>query len=105
MRLVIVPENVQVWPSADCYLADEWHEIVWDSARILAYQTGFVRSDGIEIPEIHDGEVRISDASVGEDFLYVEFGSCVRICSSSSWRDFGKGKIVDGIRRLVDCCR
>ena len=57
MRLVIVPENVQVWPSADCYLADEWHEIVWDSARILAYQTGFVRSDGIEIPEIDNREV------------------------------------------------
>jgi len=48
---VIVAVHIEMWQGADGYAGYIGHQVVGDAHGRLAYESGFVGSDGIEIPQ------------------------------------------------------
>lgn len=99
---IIVAEDGEFLQPPDRNLCDIRHEVVGDAVGIFAHQTGFMCTDGVEVPEQENVPIRIGGRHGAHDVLEPELGLTVG-ADGGKWSIFAERKVF-GIRVSVDGC-
>ncbi|MNT09141.1 hypothetical protein D3C72_1439110 [compost metagenome] len=78
-RRVVTAEYHQLFTAPAGHLRHIRHQVVRDTARILANQPAFMRADRIEITQVGNAPVRIRCFQVAQDLLAHQLGLAIRV--------------------------
>lgn len=87
--IVVVAKHAELLSLAHSHLGDVWHQVVWDSVRVLAYLTALVGSDWVEIAQEDDVPLRVCLLHIHQHFLQHRLGLTAWIGAMSLWTFLG----------------
>ena len=88
LGFVVIAENGKTFALANGYLRNKRHEVIRDTLRVFTDETGFMRTNGIEVTKKNDGEIGVSESCILKNDLEHIFCPAVRIGASANDRSF-----------------
>ena len=83
LGVVVVTEYGETSELADGNLRNIGHEVVRNALGVFTDQSGFMRTDGVEVTEKNDGKIRIRESSILQDHFDHILGPAVGVGASA----------------------